>query len=73
MFRAKHGPVDRFRDDCDDHGAFPSTAAGWGTGRLKRPDLGEVSGQRRQAIALEIESRLRHNLRMKRRRSENFV
>jgi len=29
MFRAKHGPVDRFRDDCDDHGAFPSTAAGW--------------------------------------------
>ena len=44
-----------------------------GGGRLKRPNLGEVSGQRRQAIALEIESRLRHNLRMKRRRSENFV
>ena len=61
--------VDRFRDDCDDHGAFPSTAAGWWGGGWN----GQTWGwdiQCCQAIALEIESRLRHNLRMKRRRSK---
>lgn len=41
MFRAKHGPVDRFRDDCDDHGAFPSTAAGlWGEVETAKPGGG---------------------------------